>query len=608
VIKFFKENDFANYTYFKEFLKMTSAKKLKSKNNSHGAKKLQVTKISSKISVFISLLNKMKFAIAKNRDIISLGILSLIPALSFWGGSNVVELTPNLMLRALISYVFIGLLMYILIYLAIGRDRFKAIIITIAAMLFMFSYIHLFKYYRSIIAWIVSPGILTNNNFFMLLLTVLFVIIVLLIKTKFKYYKIISDYIFIFAISLLAFYSYPIIKQYIETNNSRNVSFGEPIKITKDKKPTSKPDIYYLIFDRYANQKVLKDIYKYDNSPFINYLINNDFYVAKNSSANYPATTLSLSSSLNLDYLPNQLNESSRNGLYTAVLHNAIEHNRVVPFLKSQGYAFVNIGPWWNTTKYSNYADKNFYNPTGIKIFGKTIDFKQQELYMLQDSLFWQLSAKPLKLFNKTIIARTLPSDDKPMRALHKQTALGQFEKLMKINEEKTDKPKFVFSHILMPHEPYVLNEKCEHLKEDAVQPDYSNEYELYVRQLKCTNTKIKETVSRLLNNSPTKPIIIIQADEGPYPIEFRRDKNKFEWSKVPASVLHQKSKILNAYYFPDKDYSNLYSNVTPINTFRIVFNKYLNTQLPLLEDKNYFSESRQKRFFLFDATDKFKD
>ena len=57
------------------------------------------------------------------------------------------------------------------------------------------------------------------------------------------------------------------------------------------------PDIYYLILDRYANQAVLQEIYKFDNSPFLKFLHRKGFYVAHNSSANYFSSAHSLASS-----------------------------------------------------------------------------------------------------------------------------------------------------------------------------------------------------------------------------------------------------------------------------------------------------------------------
>jgi hypothetical protein len=47
--------------------------------------------------------------------------------------------------------------------------------------------------------------------------------------------------------------------------------------------------------------------------------------------------------------------------------------------------------------------------------------------------------------------------------------------------------------------------------------------------------------------------------------------------------------KILNAYYLAG-DNSTVYASITPVNSFRLVFNQVFDGSLPLLEDESYFS------------------
>jgi len=48
--------------------------------------------------------------------------------------------------------------------------------------------------------------------------------------------------------------------------------------------------------------------------------------------------------------------------------------------------------------------------------------------------------------------------------------------------------------------------------------------------------------------------------------------------------------KILNAYYLPDGGSEAIYPAISPVNTFRTIFNRYFGGNLPLLEDRSYFS------------------
>jgi len=48
------------------------------------------------------------------------------------------------------------------------------------------------------------------------------------------------------------------------------------------------------------------------------------------------------------------------------------------------------------------------------------------------------------------------------------------------------------------------------------------------------------------------------------------------------------RSRILSAYYLPDRGNKLLYSSISPVNTFRVIFNYYFGTNLDLLPDYTY--------------------
>ena len=61
-----------------------------------------------------------------------------------------------------------------------------------------------------------------------------------------------------------------------------------------------RPDVYYVILDRYANSWTLANLYGYDNTPFLEALRERGFYVADEAWANYFKTAFSVSSSLDM--------------------------------------------------------------------------------------------------------------------------------------------------------------------------------------------------------------------------------------------------------------------------------------------------------------------
>lgn len=70
---------------------------------------------------------------------------------------------------------------------------------------------------------------------------------------------------------------------------------------------------------------------------------------------------------------------------------------------------------------------------------------------------------------------------------------------------------------------------------------------------------------------------------------------------------LRVKYGILNAYYLPnvDKDAlnSSLYPSITPVNSFRLVFNLYFDADYELLPDKSY-APYKDYNYKFFEVTD----
>src|SRR5690606_37577348 len=105
-----------------------------------------------------------------------------------------------------------------------------------------------------------------------------------------------------------------------------------------------KPDIYYLIFDKYAGVNTLTNFYDYDNQPFLNQLRQREFFVAEDSHANYPKTTFSLSSTRNYDYLQNLINAEDPAISDATTAAPLLSNNRVAKTLKQLGYTYYHAG------------------------------------------------------------------------------------------------------------------------------------------------------------------------------------------------------------------------------------------------------------------------
>ena len=170
-----------------------------------------------------------------------------------------------------------------------------------------------------------------------------------------------------------------------------------------------------------------------------------------------------------------------------------------------------------------------------------------------------------------------------------------KFDRLERSSNEEG--PKFVFAHFLLPHDPFVFREdgSCMTEAESAARNPTRN----YIDQVGYSNNQILDLIDHLLSHSEAPPIIILQADEGPFPPEYKADPPAFDWRQASPAQLKQKSEILNAYYLPGVEDTGLYPGITPVNTFRLVLNLYFDAGLPLLDDR-VFAHPRESDLYSF--------
>jgi len=315
-----------------------------------------------------------------------------------------------------------------------------------------------------------------------------------------------------------------------------------------------KPDIYYIIPDRYAANSTLKDFYGYDNSYFTDFLKEKGFYVARDSVSNYPRTHLSLASSLNMMHLES-----------VGTFREMIQNNALGRFLKGNGYRYLNVGSWYGLTSRNALADINF--DAGGEL---NLGLDEFSLNLLENTALLPIMKK---------LSPGLNSYRSPVQ--QRNYAFYQFSRLKEISKTQSS-PKFVFAHVLLPHDPYSFSPDCGEISLSE------KEVENYLSQLSCTNRLLMEAVEDILENSTRPPIIIIQADEGPYEIKYSYLPNS-GYLEVDPRALRERAQIFNSYYLPGVNPDDfLYPSITPVNSFRLILNIYFGQKLDLLPDRSY--------------------
>jgi hypothetical protein len=302
------------------------------------------------------------------------------------------------------------------------------------------------------------------------------------------------------------------------------------------------------------------------------------FYVANRSTPNYAQTALSLSSSLNFQYLDDLVTQLGKDVRTIMPLRAMITNNRLTNYLRSFGYRLVTYSSGYPPTEMPG-ADR-YYAPV------RQLSAFQQEL----------LNLTPLPP-----VLATLPGFSQ--YDVHRERILYAFEQLPLVAEDPA--PTVTFAHLLAPHPPFVFGANGEAVQTNAFQPFaladgslYPGGAEAYIAayrdQLAFMTARIQQVITEILEKSPEPPIIILQGDHGP--------GARLNWQNLEDSYLPERFSILNAYYFPDRNYAALYPEITPVNTFRIVLNQFFCEQYRLLPDRNYFSPIGQS-YLLTDVT-----
>lgn len=364
--------------------------------------------------------------------------------------------------------------------------------------------------------------------------------------------------------------------------------------------PGQPPDIYYIILDSYAREDVMRNLYGFDNHEFLQDLRQRGFYVADKSDANHVSTAFSLASSLNMASLPD-LGIDLPPGTYPAPLTDPIRNSLVRRQLEQLGYRTIALSSGWAPTSIIN-ADV-FLEPGQNSLGGS------QDVALLQPTSFesFLIGTTWLRFPLDLLEARHLSALAQSLNVVEgneaqRQLILWTFEQLERTPQIQG--PKFVFAHFVAPHRPYVFGPNGErtaasgavNFEDTNPTTNAAQEFFEYRDQLLYMNKRTLEMLDALLNDEPNDPIIILQSDTGP--------AFGFDWANPDQKNLVTKIGILNAYHLPAPCDSQLYSSISPLNSFRVVFDCVFGGAYPLQPDITYYSDHHSLNGYVFTPID----
>ena len=339
-------------------------------------------------------------------------------------------------------------------------------------------------------------------------------------------------------------------------------------------------DIYLIVLDAYAREDVLRQVYGYDNAGFLNSLRAEGFQVADGAFSNYLSTKLTLPSLLNMRYLDYLTKQYGPNYPNVMPLMRDIQHNIVVSSLRDLGYRIVNIT---SDVSYASLADPDEV----IAWSGDSGTLNALETVLVDMT--------PMRLWraNRSTSNASEP-EERRRRHLH-------FNLQQLAHQGKAEGPKFVYVHIMAPHNPFVFDRQGEPTASDF---RMFHEYEApqaaaigkaYTDQVHYLNGQVLSSIKKILADSKVEPIIAVMGDHG-LRLHLRE--------RAGDSCLQESFAILYALHLPGQNAPVLAPVASPVNTFRMIFDTYFATRLGRLSDRAFFAHRKISYYAYPDVTE----
>jgi len=485
-------------------------------------------------------------------------VLATYPVLSF-AMNNISLVSPWLSWRLVVAFSVFSILIYFFL-LRVLKDALKASLI--GSLLFIC--IHAYGWlYESLEGKQIGQFLIGRHLVLFPLWALIFVSFILIIlKNQPQSRQFLSKILVVGSALLVAFLLLQMVLNYnwyIKTNpQSPSGQTGSPANY---------PDVYYIVLDGYSRYDVYKNL-DFDNANFITSLEALGFIIPRCSQSNYVWTPLSLSSVFQMNYLEgfgNWQHQLQIGEIDYAYWGNYIRENPVRDLFKNMGYTIVSAETGY---VFSEWQDADIFIAKNKDVLDRLLDtnnLKAFEYHYLRFTMLRVFLELEDAYLQPLVNVQLAPDEDHYQRVLFLLDQLGQIP-------AQISSPKFIYMHIVSPHEPYVFDREGNYAQKN------DNSGLSYVNQTIYLNSRILPLMEKIIQSYSAEdaPIIILQSDHG-----FGLTKDRV--------------KNLAAYYLPGVEADSLSPYMTPVNTFRFIFNEYFGTRYDLLEDKSYFNENTER-------------
>jgi len=488
---------------------------------------------------------------------------------------------PVVVIRPFLFTLVGSAILYGVLYLAF-RNWIKAALIGTLLLLAFFTYGHVYYAARTI------PALKLFNSH-TVLVPLYFIILGIGIWGIFRIKKYDNFVLYLNAASLVL-----VVLQVVELSYAYvRTSYGtsQPVKLQSGLTlPTTlknMPDIYVIVLDTYMRSDALKQDLGYDNTPFINQLNQMGFYVASCGHPDYTFTYASISSLLDMRYIPGAYandvwDEFSNNGFWSSLLKNTEVHQQ----LKSVGY---------KTVAFQEPAPLIQFDDSDVLIGVDHPTISSQYLYPFEAIYLNSTGAillntldpkgKVEQLFEGNSASQNTASVDfSGVTGVNRDLVISRANSTLFILEHLPDVPaiagpKFTYAHIFVPHIPFVFGPDGEIMTDPGfyssqqgqpVNAEYQKQG--YINQIQFIDKAIVPILHTIISKSKKPPIIVLLGDHG------LAGNNRYT--------------DLLAYYLPNGS-EKLYPSISPVNSFRLIFDEYFGANYPLLPDVTYIGDTK---------------
>lgn len=478
--------------------------------------------------------------------------------------TNIVEVDIPVILRPIMLTTLFSIFILIISRFIFG-DMHKAALVTTIFLILFFTYGHVYQLVESIEIFGINIG---RHRYLAPVYAGIGAIAIGVVLLKVKNYVIATKAMnivggFLVVLPILQILSFNV---RIALGNSAISELKGNITSSDLQPPTELPDVYYIVLDTYTRADALQRDFNFDNSTFLNELKELGFYVADCSRSNYSYTQATIAASLNMDYLPDLKDELDELSLDMDDIWVLIKQSLVRRKLQEVGYKTVAFDTGY---EWSQIRDADYYYGVGSNPFSLNAVTPFEALLLKGTGVLFLTDSQSL-FFQEHFKSVNFPHAEFVQRQLFILDRLNEIPVIVH--------PTFTFAHILIPHVPYVFDPQG-NIRED---PGYyggdlagpmNEQYLLqgYTGEIQFINSRILEIVKDLLENSHVPPIIIIHGDHG------LRDENRLQ--------------ILNAYFLPNAEYDAFYPNISPVNSFRVMFDTFFGTDYGLLVDESFMGD-----------------